>query len=1135
MSANGKCLSAWHANEGSLALASALSWLRPFSLGVHASAVSCQTHAYVIINTCYFVKYFDVQLRLGAMNLLPKSHKEFSSAEYWEKFFKKRGNKSFEWYGEYPQLCSLLHKYIKCSEKILVIGCGNSSLSADMYDVGYHNIVNVDISDVVIRQMTEKHAKDRPKMTFAKMDILKMSEFADGEFSVILDKGTLDAMATDESEDTQAKVSQMFSEIVRVLRVGGRYVCVSLAQGHILAAVLRYFTKESWMVRVCRVLEEREDDHELQLPVFIFVLTKFKKMPNIQSILEVSQFDEKVERYKTIEEVMGVVGEIQQYALVRQQLNKGKVTGENISFDLYSAESSTPRYTLHIVDSNKRLGNKFAIFIVPEGREIEWLFSTKDGREDLCHSAGFERLVVVTLHRGHCYGNLDNVKEELSGKVMELAPSGIGSKQVPFLSVGEDIHCRTVRHQGTSELSGDYDIEDIESDGSVYRRLVFLDTKTVVQTEAKLLQEWTRKKGKRKKGKLSVDPYYLSWSYSSVMLAGLAFMDDCRHLLETETKLLLVGLGGGILPMFIHNHFPQVGLVGLGGGILPMFIHNHFPQVGLVGLGGGILPMFIHNHFPQVGLVGLGGGILPVFTHNHFPQVGLVGLGGGILPMFIHNHFPRVGLVGLGGGILPVFTHNHFPQVGLVGLGGGILPMFIHNHFPQVDLVGLGGGILPMFIHNHFPQVDLVGLGGGILPVFTHNHFPQVGLVGLGGGILPMFIHNHFPQVGLVGLGGGILPMFIHNHFPQVGLVGLGGGILPVFTHNHFPQVGLVGLGGGILPMFIHNHFPQIYTEVVEIDPVIASLATEWFGFVQDERITLHIADGVDHIKKLAKDGAQKHVIMLDADSKDNSLGMSGPPQAFLERDFLEAINNILDAKGVLILNLICRDQTLRSDTLKKIQAVFHQVYSCKLQDDVNEVLFALSNGQTRRPCVSTDDVSCADSQSLDSSLAAVQDIMQNTMTSSALSKTTDVLDLTVKLAGLAMLSRDIHDPERCREKVSGRHILFCTDVTSHNVDRGTESVAVNMEDDSRQGDDVVWFERRKCSTHITGLGNKAGSMLGFLRRNLRNCLQECRRLVYTAFVRSTLEYGAVVWDPYLRQDTEKLERIHRQAARFIT
>ena len=45
--------------------------------------------------------------------------------------------------------------------------------------------------------------------------------------------------------------------------------------------------------------------------------------------------------------------------------------------------------------------------------------------------------------------------------------------------------------------------------------------------------------------------------------------------------------------------------------------------------------------------------------------------------------------------------------------------------------------------------------------------------------------------------------------------------------------------------------------------------------------------------------GAKKHVIMLDADSKDSSIGMSGPPQAFLESDFLEAIHNILDAKGM--------------------------------------------------------------------------------------------------------------------------------------------------------------------------------------------------------------------------------------------
>lgn len=32
------------------------------------------------------------------MNLLPKTHEEFSYAEYWNSFFKKRGKKAFDWY-----------------------------------------------------------------------------------------------------------------------------------------------------------------------------------------------------------------------------------------------------------------------------------------------------------------------------------------------------------------------------------------------------------------------------------------------------------------------------------------------------------------------------------------------------------------------------------------------------------------------------------------------------------------------------------------------------------------------------------------------------------------------------------------------------------------------------------------------------------------------------------------------------------------------------------------------------------------------------------------------------------------------------------------------------------------------------
>lgn len=31
-----------------------------------------------------------------------------------------------------------------------MLGCGNSKLSEQMYEAGYHNIVNIDISDSVI-------------------------------------------------------------------------------------------------------------------------------------------------------------------------------------------------------------------------------------------------------------------------------------------------------------------------------------------------------------------------------------------------------------------------------------------------------------------------------------------------------------------------------------------------------------------------------------------------------------------------------------------------------------------------------------------------------------------------------------------------------------------------------------------------------------------------------------------------------------------------------------------------------------------------------------------------------------------------------------------------------------------------
>ena len=59
---------------------------------------------------------------------------------------------------------------------------------------------------------------------------------------------------------------------------------------------------------------------------------------------------------------------------------------------------------------------------------------------------------------------------------------------MPFLSLGDEINTREVRQRGQSRLSGDFVVEDVESEGDMYRRLVFLSSKNTVQSEAKLIK-----------------------------------------------------------------------------------------------------------------------------------------------------------------------------------------------------------------------------------------------------------------------------------------------------------------------------------------------------------------------------------------------------------------------------------------------------------------------------------------------------------------------------------------------------------------------------------------------------------------------------------------------------------------------
>lgn len=93
--------------------------------------------------------------------------------------------------------------------QVLVVGCGNSELSEQLYDVGYKNLTNIDISETVVTHMNQRNAERRPGLTFQQVDATQ-TPYEDGSFQAALDKGTLDAMA---SEGEGALARNMLAEV----------------------------------------------------------------------------------------------------------------------------------------------------------------------------------------------------------------------------------------------------------------------------------------------------------------------------------------------------------------------------------------------------------------------------------------------------------------------------------------------------------------------------------------------------------------------------------------------------------------------------------------------------------------------------------------------------------------------------------------------------------------------------------------------------------------------------------------------------------------------------------------------------------------------------------------------------------
>jgi len=171
---------------------------------------------------------------------LPHSNKSYNDVKYWDARY--REEEQYDWLAGYGLVKHILGEKLKRfgkDAKILHLGCGNSSLPMDLYNDGWTDITNIDISEVVVDRMKEQHGH----MKWLAMDMTKMT-FPDDTFDIVLEKATLDSLLVEDTSpwepSTPAKrlLVSCLTEVERVTKPSGTFVSITFSQPHFRVPLL---------------------------------------------------------------------------------------------------------------------------------------------------------------------------------------------------------------------------------------------------------------------------------------------------------------------------------------------------------------------------------------------------------------------------------------------------------------------------------------------------------------------------------------------------------------------------------------------------------------------------------------------------------------------------------------------------------------------------------------------------------------------------------------------------------------------------------------------------------------------------------------------------------------------------------
>ncbi|XP_019059755.1 PREDICTED: methyltransferase-like protein 13 isoform X2 [Tarenaya hassleriana] len=395
--------------------------------------------------------------------------------------------------------------------------------------------------------------------------------------------------------------NQYLSEVKRVLKPGGKFVCLTLAESHVLGLLFSRF-RFGWTMTVHSIPQKRSN-----LKTYMVVAEK----ENSIALHEITSSFDLLSLDCNDSQASGMREALESENLIRRECNNGSdilysdedlklgikgdlaelSEGRRIKFTL-GGQGSEFCYRAVLLDAQKQ-SEQFlyhcGVFLVPKARAHEWLFCSDEGQWQVVESSKAARLIMVFLDSSHGSASTEDIQKDLSPMVKHLAPRNDDDEsRIPYMMASDGIKKRNTVHQVTSPMTGPVVIEDVVYESTAnsancsaslgdlpFRRLVFKRTESLIQSEALLVGDsdnvdqsknasQSKRKGNRKRIQesnvcLRVSHDYLASSYHAGIISGFTLISSYLKNVESSGQMVhvvIIGLGAGLLPMFLQRCLP---------------------------------------------------------------------------------------------------------------------------------------------------------------------------------------------------------------------------------------------------------------------------------------------------------------------------------------------------------------------------------------------------------------------------------------------------------------------------------------------------------------------------------------------------------------------------------------------------